>query len=968
VARFAPRNRLLILGAYRDAEVERSHALAEALGALPRETRYEHLQLQGLERAEVEQLLETLADQEVPEALVAAISAETSGNPFFIREVLLHLVEEGKIFRREGQWASNLALDEMRIPEGVKQVIGRRLERLSAAAQSLLTAAAAFTGGFRLAIAGRVAGLDEAATLDAVDEALAAQVLQRGSDPESCDFVHALIRHTLYGALSPPRQLRLHRHIAETMEEVYGEHAAEHAAEIAEQYHRSAALPGAERGVGHALAAADRAEAAYARDEAVTYLRMAWTLLPENDTRRARLLGRLGVALAWALNFDEALTVAQDAATVIATTEGEHAAADYLADATWELHRAGAVRAAWALAEQGLRFVGDRHDKTWVRLMAIDIMRREAEDPDSPGIVLDTPERRALADVATRLSIPREELSGSVVALPGFRLPTSRQEILEGFSDEAHPLLYSGGEYRRALPMMEERALRLQREGKMSRAVASWGHVARACTALGQLSAAWQVHDRMVTLASRLVGPDPARMEAGWVRYDLAIAVDEGWEDFLGAVERTLQKRPVWYDFQLASARVAGARSYARLGRADEAMALVGEVLPALKRAPAWALGYTHIACEAAATLWLAERTDHASVIEHGLRNVIAIDFRNAMRDARLGLAQLCALQGRYDEAVEWFAKARIVLDEQGARPLRAIVDHDEALMYVRRGAAGDRQRAVPLLDAALEQFRAIGMTGWITRAEELLRDSQQHAVRSEEEDQEQRTEVGRQQPETKDQRPGTQLFRKEGDYWSITFEGCTFRLKDVKGLHYLAYLLRHPGQEFHVLQLVQACPEPSRRGCAESRRQGSGSRPSLIRVEGGQGAEGIQRSRTTSNQGPSLDAKAKAAYQRRVHDLRAELDEAERNGDLGGAATARAEMECIAGQLAAAVGLGGRDRPVGADAERARLTVTKVIKSALEKIRANQPELGRYLAASIKTGYFCGYTPDPKRPGTWVL
>jgi predicted ATPase len=114
VARFASRSRLLILAAYRDVEVDRSPALAEALGALPRETRYEHLQLQGLERAEVEQLLETIADQKVPDALVAAISAETSGNPFFIREVLLHLVEEGKIFRREGQWASNLGLEEMR--------------------------------------------------------------------------------------------------------------------------------------------------------------------------------------------------------------------------------------------------------------------------------------------------------------------------------------------------------------------------------------------------------------------------------------------------------------------------------------------------------------------------------------------------------------------------------------------------------------------------------------------------------------------------------------------------------------------------------------------------------------------------------------------------------------------------------------------------------------------------------------
>jgi hypothetical protein len=96
----------------------------------------------------------------------------------------------------------------------------------------------------------------------------------------------------------------------------------------------------------------------------MTYLRMAWTLLPQYDARGPRLLGRLAVALAWALNFDEALTAAQDAANGIATTEGEHAAADYLANATWELHRAGAIHAAWALAEQGLRLVDDRHNKT----------------------------------------------------------------------------------------------------------------------------------------------------------------------------------------------------------------------------------------------------------------------------------------------------------------------------------------------------------------------------------------------------------------------------------------------------------------------------------------------------------------------------------------------------------------------------------------------------------------------------
>ncbi len=88
----------------------------------------------------------------------------------------------------------------------------------------------------------------------------------------------------------------------------------------------------------------------------------------------------------------------------------------------------------------------------------------------------------------------------------------------------------------------------------------------------------------------------------------------------------------------------------------------------------------------------------------------------------RLALARLCALQGRHDEAVEWFAKARTVLDEQGARPLRAITDFDEALMHARRGMVGDRERVLRLLDLAVPQFEAIGMPGWLRRAEELRR------------------------------------------------------------------------------------------------------------------------------------------------------------------------------------------------------------------------------------------------------
>jgi len=936
VARFAPRHRLLILAAYRDVEVEPGHPLGGVLGALPRETRYEHLPLKGLDGADVKDLLETIADQTVPDAMAASLSAETGGNPFFIRELLLHLIEEKKIFQREGQSVSRLTMAEIGIPEGVRQVIRRRLGRLSADAQNLLMVAAAFTGCVPLTIAGRVAGLAESATLNAVDEALAAQLVRPGSTPETCDFAHALIRQTLYAALSPARQLRLHRQIAETMEETYGPRAVEHAAAIADQYHRSASLPGAERGVQHAIIAADRVAAAYAHDEVATYLRMAQTLLPEHDARRPRLVSRLAIALAWALDFEAALSAAQDAATRIAAAEGEPAAADYLADAAVALDHAGSKQGAWALAMHGLRLTGDRHDKTWVRLMSFDIVRREAEDPDYPGLVPDTPERRALADEARSLSIAPTEL-GTLRTSPGNRFPTSRQELLAGLgNDPSFDLLFGGGEYRRAGSFFEQRALQFERQGRISSA--QWGHLARARVALGELAAARQAYDRGAAQAARSMGLDWGLMDLAAARYDLLIAVDEGWEDFLRATEAVLQRSPVEYKFLSAAVQATGARVYARLGRADEALALIGKILIALQRTPAWGVGYAQTACDAAAALWLLDRGDQASVIERALRNVVAIDFRYPMRDARLGLAHLCALQDRYEEAVEWFAQARRVLEEQEARPLRAIVDYDEALMYERRGAAGDRERAAPLLAAALEQFRAIGMTGWIKRAEEFARGDQIPAESSEHKSNNLQVVDG--EPEITDQVLPGSLFRKEGDYWTIAFDGRVIRLKDSKGLQYLAQLLRNSGHELHVLDLMAG--------------EGVGSEP--------------KRRRGGSGRVPLLDAQAKAAYKRRLDELRDELAEAQANSDIGRAAKARDEIEVIGEQLAAAAGLGGRDRPGGADAERARLAVTKGIKAALQKIRASDSTLGRHFANSVKTGYFCSYAPDPQRPVTWTL
>ncbi|HEV8624576.1 MAG TPA: hypothetical protein VG034_08970 [Acidimicrobiia bacterium] len=201
----------------------------------------------------------------------------------------------------------------------------------------------------------------------------------------------------------------------------------------------------------------------------------------------------------------------------------------------------------------------------------------------------------------------------------------------------------------------------------------------------------------------------------------MSTALDEGFEELMptfGALSASTSPALAW---ALGWAHAIAARIAARQGQAREALVFLGRLVPWLERAPAWTITFPGIAFDAAEALWLLERLDHAEIIERALREkLLPADFRYPMADGRLALARLCALTDRHDEALRWFGEARRVLEEQGARPLRAIADYDEALMFVRRTASGDADRARPLLQAARHQFDDLGMTGWVRRAEEL--------------------------------------------------------------------------------------------------------------------------------------------------------------------------------------------------------------------------------------------------------
>jgi DNA-binding PadR family transcriptional regulator len=186
--------------------------------------------------------------------------------------------------------------------------------------------------------------------------------------------------------------------------------------------------------------------------------------------------------------------------------------------------------------------------------------------------------------------------------------------------------------------------------------------------------------------------------------------------------------------------------------------------------------------------------------------------------------------------------------------------------------------------------------------------------------------------------------FRREGEYWTIAFHGGAFRLRDSKGLRHLSVLLAAPGREFHALELVVTA--------------GGHARP--------EGHGPAELNFGTGHAGEILDERAKTEYRHRLRDLESELAEAENWNDSERAARLREEIDLLARELGAAVGLGGRDRRAASNAERARVNVTRAIKAAMERIAEHSPTLGRHLSVTIRTGTFCAYQPDPRVPVTW--
>ena len=283
-------------------------------------------------------------------------------------------------------------------------------------------------------------------------------------------------------------------------------------------------------------------------------------------------------------------------------------------------------------------------------------------------------------------------------------------------------------------------------------------------------------------------------------------------------------------------------------------------------------------------------------------------------------LALLADVQEDYETAERHYFDALDAHRRAGALPYLAHTQREYAAMLLRWGREGAEGEAFALLDEATDTYRRLGMAPYLAMAEALR--------------------GGR--------ADGDDRFQREGQYWTMSYEGKTVRLNDSKGVRTIALLMRVSPREVHVLDLI-----------AES-GTGDARTPSQ--------AEMIQTGLTgrPGDAGEVLDAQARSAYKKRIAELEGDLEEATALGNEERAAQARAELDFIAAELASAYGLGGRTRSAADPVERARKTVKARISRSINAIGKEHPALAHHLQRSITTGSFCSYQPE--QPVDWIL
>ncbi len=719
---------LLLVGTYRETDLARTHPLAELLADLRREPRVERLLLRGLAPEDVSALVSSRGQQEPPAEFVAALHAETDGNPFFVEEVLRHLVETGALRREAGRWTSDRPIEELGIPEGVREVVGRRLSRLSEIANQALGVAAVIGREFDAALIEAAGGPSGDALLDALDEAAGVRLIApvEGAFGRFA-FAHALVRQTLYEELGTTRRVRLHWRIGEALEQRHAKAPEEQLSAIAHHLCEGALAGDARRAVEVTLRAAERAGDLAAHEEAVALAARALGLLDqagldEAEARYRAFMLRGTAELHLTLrDYEASFTAAEGIAERLGRPEWRARAvwrwrvldADGEADARARAHLAEVLAALPPEDSRERCLLLARLGQSWVE-------RPEACEPFAD---------EALA-MARRLGAPRElqyALEGKGQMLRGSPRADALADIVRELDELSSPL--------RNPPFLALNlaALRADRAGfvavraeveQVLRAV-RWSMVglhffdAADALARGRFAEARQA---AALARGSAVGIGGGTL--GFAAQVTAARLEEGrLAQHLRGIDQFAASAPAAYHaYHCVAVAVRAALGDDEAARRGLAAQVANGFAAQRRHASGWPLALRHLA-DAAALLddETAARALEPELLDYS--GLVLLPFTGTLFEgaAERALGQVLAVQVRLDEACARYEKALALEEGFEAWALAARTRYWWARALVERGALGDREQACALLDACLEKTRAFGMA-WLTEQAEALR------------------------------------------------------------------------------------------------------------------------------------------------------------------------------------------------------------------------------------------------------
>jgi tRNA A-37 threonylcarbamoyl transferase component Bud32/tetratricopeptide (TPR) repeat protein len=967
---------LLVVVTCRDTTPVSHSPLTDALAALTRAPGSKTLLLQGLSHSEVARFIEITTGNPPGEEITTAVYHGTEGHPFFLTEVIRLLATEGNpsLLPNTVPTAFDLPL-----PQGVRSAIEGRLAQVSEACRQLLTTAAVIGREFHLKVLEELWPSSSPSLLDLLNEAIVARLIAPvASFAGQYNFSHALIRETIYESLPLSRYLDLHQQIGEVLERIYSNAVEEHLAELAHHFLVAARCGGpVTKGVDYARRAGDYALTLLAYEEAVVqYERalQALSLQPPQGQTRGELLFALGEAQRRTGDTPKAQETFLAAATIAKRRK------------TVNQKQAAALLARAALGYGATLFTPTQRDSTLIGLCedALDLLGEEAAvlrarimAQLAMGLYYSDPARgRTLSEAAVQIALQVNEARTLAVALGARRYAISFPENLEERLAVTTEMVALGqqrgyrevevlGHQWRTVDVLEqgdryavdrEIAAHAQLAEEMQQPLHRWYNlVFRAMCALrqGQLVEGERLAHEALLSGERVQSQTPF-IFFGIQLYQLR-TFQGRFQELEDAVKSLIQQHPNLIVWQCALAYL-----YCETNRREEAYRvfapLAADDFASLPHDLNWGIAVALLA----ETCSVLSDTRAAAVLYDQLlpyaeRHIIVGPAIASYGSASYYLGLLATTLERWQEAEMHFTHALAANLQMAAWPWIVYAETANARMLLTRNHSGDQEKAGALLARALTTTQELGLAGLEEKIKRLLAvaSSQYPAVsRNMEESEVLPVAVSSASlhPIPNPQYPTPSLFRCEGEYWTITYQDIVCRFKDVSGLRYIAHLLQHPNQEFHVTDLVQV----------EAREE--------LPI-GANDVEFIRQGSTSAGLGDAgevLDVQARTAYKQRIRDLHEELEEAREFNDIGRIEKLEDEIEFVTQELAGAIGLGGRNRKAASASERARVNVTRAIKSVIKKTAEQNESLGLYWATTIKTGNFCSYLPDPRFPVSW--